>query len=207
MNLPKTCLAATVPTLGEPGILIYGPILARRSPPSQLIDATLEGGTLLLTNEQDPINRLGVAYLGANFGRQDLIVGRRMVDPPDQPRRQSDDPADIRGRDPALRLRKSREGSNMIADYFQAFKQVFANFGTRFRACLRATQVMRCTTPLPASPVAPRAHNPTHAALQKVAYAIISRRRPVNNPGPALAGRDCLAWETQEHQPRLLAAT
>jgi hypothetical protein len=82
LELTRTCLAATVPNIGrawdthlwaDPGTTFSS---------SQLIDATLEGGTLLLTNEQDPINRLGVAYLGANFGRQDLIVGRRMVDPP-----------------------------------------------------------------------------------------------------------------------------
>jgi outer membrane porin, OprD family len=41
-----------------------------------------EGGTLLLTNEQDPINTLGIAYLGAKFWRQDLIVGRQFVDTP-----------------------------------------------------------------------------------------------------------------------------
>ncbi len=41
-----------------------------------------EGGTLLLTSEQDPINTLGIAYLGAKFWRQDLIVGRQFVDTP-----------------------------------------------------------------------------------------------------------------------------
>src|SRR5262245_9344568 len=41
-----------------------------------------EGGTLLLTNEQDPINTLGVAYVGAKFLGQDLLVGRQMVDTP-----------------------------------------------------------------------------------------------------------------------------
>jgi outer membrane OprD family porin len=41
-----------------------------------------EGGTLLLTSEQDPINTLGVAYLGAKFWGQDLQVGRQMVDTP-----------------------------------------------------------------------------------------------------------------------------
>src|SRR5690242_2219995 len=33
-----------------------------------------QGGTLLLTSEQDPINTLGVAYLGAKFWGQDLLV-------------------------------------------------------------------------------------------------------------------------------------
>jgi hypothetical protein len=41
-----------------------------------------EGGTLLLTSEQDPINTLGVAYIGAQFWGQDLQVGRQMVDTP-----------------------------------------------------------------------------------------------------------------------------
>jgi hypothetical protein len=41
-----------------------------------------QGGTLLLTSEQDPINTLGVAYLGAKFWGQDLIVGRQMIDTP-----------------------------------------------------------------------------------------------------------------------------
>jgi hypothetical protein len=41
-----------------------------------------EGGTLLLTSEQDPINTLGIAYLGAKFWGQDLLVGRQMVDTP-----------------------------------------------------------------------------------------------------------------------------
>jgi len=41
-----------------------------------------EGGTLLLTSEQDPINTLGVAYLGAKFWGQDLLVGRQKVDTP-----------------------------------------------------------------------------------------------------------------------------
>src|SRR5499426_470158 len=41
-----------------------------------------EGETLLLTNEQDPINTLGVAYIGAKFWGQDLQVGRQMVDTP-----------------------------------------------------------------------------------------------------------------------------
>src|SRR5215470_10422677 len=41
-----------------------------------------QGGTLLLTNEQDPLNSLGVAYLGAKFWGQDVIVGRQMVDTP-----------------------------------------------------------------------------------------------------------------------------
>jgi outer membrane porin, OprD family len=41
-----------------------------------------QGGTLLLTSEQDPINTLGVAYLGAKFWGQDLIAGRQMVDTP-----------------------------------------------------------------------------------------------------------------------------
>src|SRR5262252_6340552 len=41
-----------------------------------------QGGTLLLTSEQDAINTLGVAYLGAKFLGQDLIGGRQMVDTP-----------------------------------------------------------------------------------------------------------------------------
>ena len=41
-----------------------------------------EGGTLLLTNEQDPINTLGAAYLGAKFHGQDFIVGRQLIDTP-----------------------------------------------------------------------------------------------------------------------------
>ena len=41
-----------------------------------------QGGTLLLTSEQDPINTLGVAYLGAKFWGQDLQVGRQMIDTP-----------------------------------------------------------------------------------------------------------------------------
>jgi hypothetical protein len=41
-----------------------------------------EGGTLLLTSEQDPINTLGVAYIGGKFWGQDLQVGRQMVDTP-----------------------------------------------------------------------------------------------------------------------------
>jgi hypothetical protein len=41
-----------------------------------------QGGTLLLTSEQDAINTLGVAYLGAKFWGQDLIVGRQMIDTP-----------------------------------------------------------------------------------------------------------------------------
>jgi len=41
-----------------------------------------QGGTLLLTSEQDPINTLGVAYLGAKFWGQDLIGGRQMIDTP-----------------------------------------------------------------------------------------------------------------------------
>jgi outer membrane porin, OprD family len=41
-----------------------------------------QGGTLLLTNEQDAINTLGVAYLGAKFWGQDLIAGRQVVDTP-----------------------------------------------------------------------------------------------------------------------------
>ena len=41
-----------------------------------------EGGTLLLTNEQDALNVLGVAYLGAKFARQDMIIGRQMIDTP-----------------------------------------------------------------------------------------------------------------------------
>ena len=40
-----------------------------------------QGGTLLLTSEQDAISTLGVAYLGANFLGRDLQAGRRMVDP------------------------------------------------------------------------------------------------------------------------------
>jgi hypothetical protein len=41
-----------------------------------------QGGTLLLTNEQDPINSIAVAYLGAKFWGQDLIAGRQIVDTP-----------------------------------------------------------------------------------------------------------------------------
>src|SRR5262245_2530106 len=40
-----------------------------------------QGGTLLLTSEQDAISTLGVAYLGANFLGRDLQAGRRMVYP------------------------------------------------------------------------------------------------------------------------------
>jgi outer membrane porin, OprD family len=41
-----------------------------------------EGGTLLLTSAQDPINTLAVAYVGAKFLGQDLIGGRQLVDTP-----------------------------------------------------------------------------------------------------------------------------
>jgi hypothetical protein len=41
-----------------------------------------QGGTLLLTSEQDAISTLGVAYLGAKFLGQDLQAGRQMVDTP-----------------------------------------------------------------------------------------------------------------------------
>jgi hypothetical protein len=41
-----------------------------------------QGRTLLLKYNQDPLNTLGVAYVGAKFLRQDLIVGRQLVDTP-----------------------------------------------------------------------------------------------------------------------------
>ena len=41
-----------------------------------------QGGTGLLTNNQDPLNSLGEAYLGAKFSGQSLVVGRQIIDTP-----------------------------------------------------------------------------------------------------------------------------
>lgn len=41
-----------------------------------------QGGTLLLTDDQDAINSLGELYVGMKFGGQDLMIGRQIVDTP-----------------------------------------------------------------------------------------------------------------------------
>jgi hypothetical protein len=81
-----------------------------------------EGGTLLLTNEQDPINTLGVAYLGAKFARQDLIVGRQIIDTPLINRRDNRMvPLTFEGA--TLRSDTGKDAKfEYIAGYFQRFK-------------------------------------------------------------------------------------
>jgi outer membrane porin, OprD family len=123
-----------------------------------------EGGTLLLTSEQDPINTLGIAYLGAKFWRQDLIVGRQFVDTPLINRRDNRMiPITFEGA--TIRSDTGKDARfEYITGYLQVSDRATATTLTTFR---KASGSMKSTRapPLAGSAIAPTTTSPSRRKI------------------------------------------